>query len=132
MLKKTEGVADPLCKILPVPSRRKRMRTSDVLQEVDKKFLLDQFVAERNTNQNLVLMGRIAELEKELKAKDEAATEKERLHMETLALAEAQYKGVVYGEVGRLLDSEFGCSICNEVFIEVSYDCMFLLKFRVC
>ncbi|OXA61147.1 uncharacterized protein LOC110844037 isoform X2 [Folsomia candida] len=97
---------------------KKRIRTATVLDEVDKKFLLEQYVSERQKNVNLQLQNRVSQLERELRDKERAAQEKEKLHLETLALAESHHRENVLGEIGRLLETEFNCSICNDIYID--------------
>jgi hypothetical protein len=88
---------------------------------MDKKFLLEQYVSERQKNVNLQLQNRVSQLEREMREKERKAQDTEKVHLETLTLSESVHRGNVLNEIGRLMDSEFNCSICNEVFIEVKF-----------
>ncbi len=94
---------------------KKRVRTSTVLEEVDKKFLLEQYVSERQKNVNLQLQNRVSQLERELRETERVTQEKEKVHLETLQLAESHHRGNVLTEIGRLLEEIFNCAICNVI-----------------
>lgn len=86
---------------------KKRLRTATILEDVDKKFLLEQYCSERQKNSSLQLQNRVSQLEREMREMERLSTEKEKLHLETLALAENHHRENVLSEIGRLLEAEF-------------------------